>query len=130
MPRPGIEPAPAYVGAVAPTWRAPWPKSWTRKDETESPEYKARDHKVVEGSGKNPPAADEAKSYTIKSGDTLSDIAQEQLGDANRWNEIYALNKDVIGDDPDVSHPARSSSSRRSGPAAGRARFAPPGGAG
>lgn len=44
-------------------------------------------------------------TYTVKSGDTLSDIAQEKLGDADRWREIYEANKDAIGDDPDLIQP-------------------------
>ena len=76
--------------------------------ETAAPDYKAREYSVVPGSEKEAPAGEkEAKSYTIKSGDTLSDIAQEQLGDANRWKEIYEMNKDVIGDNPDMIHPGK-----------------------
>lgn len=43
--------------------------------------------------------------YTVKSGDTLSDIANEKLGDADRWREIYEANKEVVGDDPDTIQP-------------------------
>ena len=43
-------------------------------------------------------------SYTIKSGDTLWDIATEKLGSGARWQEIYDLNKDVISD-PDLIQP-------------------------
>ncbi len=45
-----------------------------------------------------------AKTYTVKSGDTLSKIAKEQLGDADRWREILDANKDVIKD-PNVIRP-------------------------
>ena len=68
----------------------------------EDTQYKAREYTKIEGSEK-----EAGKSYTIKGGDTLSDIAQEQLGDAGRWKEIYELNKDAIGDDPDVIHPGK-----------------------
>jgi nucleoid-associated protein YgaU len=44
-------------------------------------------------------------TYTVDSGDNLSAIAKQELGDANRWREIYELNKDVIGDDPDLIQP-------------------------
>lgn len=40
----------------------------------------------------------ETKEYVIKKGDTLSKIAQEQLGKAHRWKYLYELNKDVIKD--------------------------------
>lgn len=38
------------------------------------------------------------KEYTIKSGDTLSKIAKEQLGGAHRWKYLYEINKDRIND--------------------------------
>ena len=37
-----------------------------------------------------------AKTYTIKSGDSLWSISKTQLGDGNRWKEIYTLNADAI----------------------------------
>ena len=36
------------------------------------------------------------KEYVVKKGDTLSKIAQEQLGGAHRWKYLYELNKDKI----------------------------------
>lgn len=33
-----------------------------------------------------------ARTYTVKSGDTLGEIAKRELGSAQRWNEIQALN--------------------------------------
>ena len=45
------------------------------------------------------------KTYTVDSGDNLSAIAKQELGDANRWREIYELNKDLIGDNPDLIQP-------------------------
>lgn len=47
----------------------------------------------------------QTKTYTVKSGDTLSDIAQSEMGDANRWRELYAANKDAVGDNPHMIHP-------------------------
>ena len=49
--------------------------------------------------------ADHAKTYTVKEGDTLSDIAQSVMGDANRWRELYAANRNAVGDNPDMIHP-------------------------
>ena len=76
-------------------------KNVDTSSETTTPDYKPREYNVIPGSEIQAPG----KSYTIKSGDTLSDIAQELLGDANRWKEIYKMNKDVIGDNPDMIHP-------------------------
>src|SRR3989338_1611725 len=38
------------------------------------------------------------REYAIKSGDTLSKIAKEQLGGAHRWKYLYEINKDRIKD--------------------------------
>lgn len=43
-----------------------------------------------------PPAPQQQASYTVGNGDTLWGIAQSQLGDGNRWREIYESNKDTI----------------------------------
>lgn len=47
-----------------------------------------------------------AQAYTVKSGDTLSGIAQKQLGKASRWREIFDANRDQI-DNPDLIHPGQ-----------------------
>jgi nucleoid-associated protein YgaU len=44
--------------------------------------------------------------YTVRSGDTLSKIAQQQLGNPNRWPEIARLNRDIIPD-PDRITPGQ-----------------------
>ena len=38
----------------------------------------------------------ETKEYVVKKGDTLSKIAQQQLGKAHRWKYLYELNRGVI----------------------------------
>jgi nucleoid-associated protein YgaU len=45
------------------------------------------------------------KTYTVKAGDSLSDIAQSEMGDGNRWPELYAANKEAVGENPDMIHP-------------------------
>lgn len=40
-------------------------------------------------------------SYTVRRGDSLSVIASRQLGDGTRWNEIYRMNRAIIGANPD-----------------------------
>ena len=42
--------------------------------------------------------------YVVKSGDTLSKIAKELYGDANRWREIFEANKDQI-ENPNLIRP-------------------------
>jgi nucleoid-associated protein YgaU len=39
-----------------------------------------------------------AKTYTVKSGDTLSAIAKEHLGNAGAYMKIFDLNKDQLTD--------------------------------
>jgi nucleoid-associated protein YgaU len=48
----------------------------------------------------------EAQTYVVEPGDTLSGIAQKKLGDGNRWPQIFALNRDQIGN-PDLIFPGQ-----------------------
>ncbi|BBG20667.1 putative large membrane protein (plasmid) [Actinacidiphila reveromycinica] len=43
-------------------------------------------------------------TYTVAPGDSLSSIAQQQLGDETKWPDIYALNKGHVTD-PDLIYP-------------------------
>ena len=52
------------------------------------------------------PASTASKSYTVKSGDTLSRIAKEHLGDAKDYMKIFNLNKDQLTD-PDMIKPGQ-----------------------
>ena len=47
-----------------------------------------------------------ASTYTVKSGDTLSKIAKEHLGDANAYMKIFEANKDQLSD-PDKIKPGQ-----------------------
>ena len=55
--------------------------------------------------GQDETKTSEKRTYTVKAGDTLSDIAQAEMGDANRWPELYAANKEAVGPNPDMIHP-------------------------
>ncbi len=50
--------------------------------------------------------AEEARTYVVKAGDSLSTIAEELLGDAGRWKEIFEANEDEI-DDPNQIKPGQ-----------------------
>ena len=39
------------------------------------------------------------KTYTVKPGDTLSMIAQRELGDMSRWPQIWDLNRDRVANE-------------------------------
>lgn len=53
------------------------------------------------------PAAASAKTYTVKSGDSLWAIAKRYLGSGSRYNEIYELNKSTIGSNPNLIYPGQ-----------------------
>jgi nucleoid-associated protein YgaU len=46
------------------------------------------------------------RTYTVKSGDTLSRIAKEMLGDANAYTDIFNANRDQLTD-PDKIQPGQ-----------------------
>jgi nucleoid-associated protein YgaU len=54
----------------------------------------------------DPAAAQAATTYTVKSGDTLSKIAKEHLGNANAYMKIFDANKDQLTD-PDKIKPGQ-----------------------
>jgi nucleoid-associated protein YgaU len=56
--------------------------------------------------GGSAPAAQAGKTYTVQSGDTLSKIAKEHLGDANAYMKIFNANKDQLTD-PDKIKPGQ-----------------------
>ena len=61
---------------------------------------------VVGGGASAQPAAQGGKTYTVKSGDTLSKIAKEHLGDANAYMKIFEANRDQLSD-PDKIKPGQ-----------------------
>jgi nucleoid-associated protein YgaU len=48
----------------------------------------------------------ETKTYVVQSGDTLSKIAKEHYGDANRYMEIFEANREQLSD-PDKIKPGQ-----------------------
>jgi nucleoid-associated protein YgaU len=62
---------------------------------------------VSSGSSSTAPAEPAAgKTYTVKSGDSLSKIAKHIYGDASKWHRIYDANKDKIKN-PDLIYPGQ-----------------------
>ncbi|MFI6851197.1 peptidoglycan DD-metalloendopeptidase family protein [Streptomyces sp. NPDC050416] len=45
-----------------------------------------------------------ARSYTVRAGDYLAKIADEQHVDGG-WKKLYSDNRDAVGDDPSLIHP-------------------------
>lgn len=83
-----------------------------KDDEKEAEKGKPRADfsRVQSGSSTQPaqPASstDTARTYTVKSGDSLSKIAKREYGDAGKWNAIFEANRDKIKN-PDLIHPGQ-----------------------
>ena len=60
----------------------------------------------VTGGGTAGAAATAGRTYTVKSGDTLSAIAKQHLGDANAYTKIFEANRDQLSD-PDKIKPGQ-----------------------
>jgi nucleoid-associated protein YgaU len=77
---------------------------------------KADFSKVQSGSSSTAPEAmpvdmpspvEERRTYTVKSGDTLSKIAQREYGEGSEWRRIYEANRDTIKN-PDLIYPGQT----------------------
>jgi nucleoid-associated protein YgaU len=64
------------------------------------------DIRVTGTAGMDGGAAASGQTYTVKSGDTLSKIAKDHLGNANDYMKIFNLNKDQLSD-PDKIKPGQ-----------------------
>jgi nucleoid-associated protein YgaU len=51
-------------------------------------------------------SSSQERTYTVKSGDTLSKIAKDMLGDANAYMDIFNANRDQLKD-PDKIQPGQ-----------------------
>jgi nucleoid-associated protein YgaU len=73
-----------------------------------APEAKKADFgNVQSGVESTAPKVDSpAQTYTVNKGDTLSKIAKEFYGSANRWHEIYDANRDQLSN-PDLIKPGQ-----------------------
>ena len=66
------------------------------------PTWRARSSADIKATGKALPR----RQYTVKSGDTLSKIAKETLGEAGKYMAIFNANKDQLTD-PDKIKPGQ-----------------------
>ncbi|MEV6578053.1 LysM peptidoglycan-binding domain-containing protein [Streptomyces sp. NPDC051582] len=65
-------------------------------------------HKAVPAAPEPKPMPAAAKrTYTVRAGDSLSAIARRELGNEARWRELYAMNRGVIGSNPELIHPGQ-----------------------
>ena len=51
------------------------------------------------------PTSDAVSSYTIQPGDNLWNIARDHLGKGLKWHDIYDMNSEVLGSNPDLIYP-------------------------
>jgi LysM repeat protein len=57
---------------------------------------------------KRPPTPKQKpKSYTVKSGDCLWNIAKKYYGSGSKWRDIYNKNKSTIGKNPNLIYPGQ-----------------------
>ena len=52
----------------------------------------------IDSSLPQPQVMASSRTYTVKSGDSLSKIAKEYYGDANSYNKIFEANRDKLSD--------------------------------
>lgn len=90
----GGEPGDVYFDLTARTWRE------MKVHTTVSTAISAG--KTTRSDTKKP-----AKTYVVKSGDSLSKIAKLELGDSSKWQLIYSANQKTIGKDPNKIKPGQ-----------------------
>ncbi|MEC0135913.1 LysM peptidoglycan-binding domain-containing protein [Paenibacillus macerans] len=91
----GGEPGDVYFDLTARTWRE-------MKVHTAASAAGGSAKKSTRPDTKKP-----AKTYVVKSGDTLSKIAKLELGDSSKWQQIYKANQKTIGMDPNKIKPGQ-----------------------
>ena len=50
----------------------------------------------------SPPGPGGIQTYTIRTGDSLSTVAETYYGDPTLWRTIYNFNRDKIGENPNA----------------------------
>ncbi|MFJ2749501.1 LysM peptidoglycan-binding domain-containing protein [Streptomyces sp. NPDC087297] len=92
-PRPAAMPKPGASSATAPgALHTPTPHSAAHKAVPAAPVAK-------------PGPTARKRTYTVKAGDSLPSIARTELGNEARWRELYAMNRGVVGGNPDLVRP-------------------------
>jgi len=75
-------------------------------DNTNSGDKPAANFSDVQGGSSSTAPADQERSYTVQSGDSLSKIAKHAYGDASKWHAIFDANRDKIKN-PDLIQPGQ-----------------------
>lgn len=95
----------ALVGAGGAA-RADEDRCQARSDRREVPAGLPSPDRVV-GSVHPAPTPGTSPTYLVRPGDTLWGIADAELGAGGQWQRIHALNRAVVGADPDLIHPGQ-----------------------
>ncbi|WP_068782241.1 LysM peptidoglycan-binding domain-containing protein [Paenibacillus sp. GM2] len=90
----GGEPGDVYFEITARTWQ-------------EMKVHNSAAAQAKSGSSNRSDTKQAAKTYTVKSGDTLSKIAKLELGSSAKWQAIYKANAKTIGKDPNKIRPGQ-----------------------
>lgn len=99
----GGEPGDVYFDLTMRTWREPvvHTKAGATKAAT------TKNGTTASTAVSRPDTKKTPKTYTVKSGDSLSKIAKLELGNSAKWGAIYALNKSTIGPDANKIKPGQ-----------------------
>lgn len=92
----GGEPGDVYFELTARTWR-------NMKVHTNAAAAAGKSARQAS----RPDTKPKPKTYTVKTGDTLSKIAKLELGSSAKWQAIYNANAKVIGKDPNKIKPGQ-----------------------
>ncbi|MCX5146689.1 LysM domain-containing protein [Streptomyces sp. NPDC048550] len=97
------------MAAAAPPKAAPVPpKPAAAPHSPYTPTPASAAHKAVPAAPASGPAPTAAQlMYTVRAGDSLSSIARRELGNEARWRELYAMNRGVIGSNPELLRPGQ-----------------------
>jgi len=96
---PGVKPA---THAVSPSPSHAHASAEDATDASGSAPDQTGDQTADQAGDQSADAADATSDYTIKSGDNLWNIAKDHMGSGLKWHEIYNMNKDVLGSNPDL----------------------------
>ena len=96
---------PVCSGEAGLTKDGPAPKVDTSADSGRSEQQSGKDGDQA-ATEQREQAPAEGGTYTVVSGDTLSGIAEEHEVDGG-WKALYAQNRDVVGEDPDLIFPGQ-----------------------
>lgn len=80
---------------IGATIRIPWEERSERRDEPNANDLAP----VIRSAGKRPASSTGPRTYRVREGDTLAQIAQQFYGDERRWPELVEANSDQLGDE-------------------------------